>query len=98
MNLIGRYFDDTLINVLWVEGRDVDRNKISSQTTANLVLSYRGETASGANWTTSFNVTNLFDRDPPIIPSFSQRGGQQGASGQHDSFGRRYQLSLNYNF
>ena len=96
--LIGRYFDDTLINVLWVEGRDVDRNKISSQTTTNLVLSYRGDTADGANWTASFNVTNLFDRDPPIIPSQSQRGGQQTVSGQHDSFGRRYQLSLNYNF
>jgi iron complex outermembrane receptor protein len=97
-SVIARYFDDTLINVLWVEGRDVDRNKISSQTTANLVLSYQGETASGGNWTASFNVTNLFDRAPPIIPSQSQRGGQQTVSGQHDIYGRRYQLSLNYNF
>jgi len=98
VTLTARYFDDTLINVLWVEGRDVDRNKISSQTTTNLVLSYRGQTSTDANWQASFNVTNLFDRDPPIVPSFSQRGGQQNASGQHDSYGRRYQLSLNYNF
>lgn len=97
-SVIARYFDQTLINVLWVEGRDVDRNKISSQTTANLVLGYQGETASGANWTASFNVTNVFDRAPPIIPSQSQRGGQQTVSGQHDIYGRRYQLSLNYNF
>jgi outer membrane receptor protein involved in Fe transport len=81
-----------------VEGRDIDRNKISSQTTTNLVLTYRGETSTDATWTTSFNVTNLFDRDAPIVPSFSQRGGQQNISGQHDSFGRRYQLSLDYNF
>jgi len=98
VSLVGRYFDEGLINVLWVEGRDVDRNKISSQTTANLVLSYRGETSNGGNWLASFNVTNLFDRDAPIVPSQSQRGGQQGISGNHDSFGRRYQLSLNYNF
>jgi outer membrane receptor protein involved in Fe transport len=97
-SVIARYFDDTLINVLWVDGRDIDRNKISSQTTTNLVLTYRGETSTDATWTTSFNVTNLFDRDAPIVPSFSQRGGQQTISGQHDSFGRRYQLSLDYNF
>ncbi|MEY4640400.1 MAG: hypothetical protein RLZZ227_394 [Pseudomonadota bacterium] len=96
--LIGRYFDETLVNVLWLEGRDIDRNKVSSQTTANLVLSYRGETSDGANWTASFNVTNLFDRAPPIIPSQNQRGGQQNVSGQHDIFGRRYQMTLNYNF
>jgi len=98
ISLVGRYFGDTMLDVLWVEGRDVDRNKIASQTTANLVLSYSGETATGATWVTSFNVTNLFDRDGPIIASQNQGGGQQSLNNQFDVYGRRYQLSLNYNF
>ena len=96
--MVGRYLDSSLNDVLWVEGRDVDDNTVSSQTVANLILSYRGETASGANWVTSFNVTNLFDRYSPIIPSQNQRGGQQTISNLFDAYGRRYQLSLNYNF
>jgi len=98
ISLVGRYFSDTMLDVLWVEGRDVDRNKIASQTTANLVLSYSGETATGATWVTSFNVTNVFDRDGPIIASQNQGGGQQSLNNQFDVYGRRYQLSLNYNF
>jgi iron complex outermembrane recepter protein len=98
VRLIGRYLDESMYDVLWVEGRDVDDNWASSQTTANLVLSYNGETATGSTWMASFNVTNLFDRDPPIIPSQNQRGGQQTISNQFDAYGRRYQLSLNYNF
>lgn len=98
VRLVGRYLDSTLNNVLWVEGRDVDDNTVASQTIANLILSYSGETARGGNWVASFNVTNLFDRDPPIIPSQSQRGGQQTISNQYDAYGRRYQLTLNYNF
>jgi outer membrane receptor protein involved in Fe transport len=62
------------------------------------VLSYSGDTASGANWVTSLNVANLFDRDPPIIASENQGGGLQSQNNQYDVFGRRYQLSVNYNF
>jgi iron complex outermembrane receptor protein len=98
VSLIGRYYDSTLINVLWQEGREVDDNSIASQTIANLVFSYRGETATGGNWVASLNVNNMFDREPPVIPSESQRGGQQIVSNVFDAYGRRYQLSLNYNF
>lgn len=97
VRLVGRYLDSTLNDVLWVEGRDVDDNSIASATIANLILIYRGETATG-DWVASVNVTNLFDRDPPVIPSQSQRGGQQNISNNYDAYGRRYQLSLNYNF
>ncbi len=98
VSLVGRYYDSTKINVTWLEGREVDDNTISSQTIANLVLSYRGETASGGNWVTSLNINNLFDREPPVIPSESQRGGQQPINNVFDAYGRRFQLSLNYNF
>jgi outer membrane receptor protein involved in Fe transport len=43
----------------------------------------------------SFNVQNLFDRNPPIIPSYGSRGGSQTVSDNYDPEGRRYQLSVN---
>ncbi|MDY6982686.1 MAG: TonB-dependent receptor [Pseudomonadota bacterium] len=102
VSLIGRYYDSTIIaplgGALWRAGYEVDDNTIASQTVANLVLSYRGETANGGNWVASFNINNVFDRDPPIQPSENLRGGQQPVGSVYDIFGRRYQLSLNYSF
>ena len=98
ISLVGNYYGDTKNNILWVEGRDVDDNSVASQTTANLVFSYSGETAAGANWVTSLNVANLFNRDAPIAASENQGGGQQPQNNQYDIYGRRYQLSLNYTF
>ena len=102
VSLIGRYYDSTILGVpggaLWRAGYEVDDNTVASQTVANLVLSYRGETSNGGNWVASFNINNVLDRDPPVIPTESQRGGQQQVSNVFDTYGRRYQLSLNYNF
>lgn len=96
--LRGRYFDSVLLNNQWVEGRDVDDNVTASNTVWNTALGYNGETASGGTWRASFNITNLFDNEAPIIPSFNSRFGTQTVSNDYDVFGRRYQLSLNYNF
>jgi len=98
IRLVGRYIHKTKYDINWVEGRDVDDNWASSQTTFNLALGYNGETASGAKWKASFNITNLFDRDPPIIPTQNQRGGQQTISNVFDTYGRRYEVSLDYKF
>jgi hypothetical protein len=43
-------------------------------------------------------LTNLFDRDPPIIAGFGTRGGSQTVHNDYEIFGRMYQLSLNMNF
>jgi hypothetical protein len=88
------YYDSVMNNFTWVEGRDVDDNWIASNTTYNFAVSYQGETSNGATWRTAFNITNLFDRDPSIVAG---AGGQSIIAG-HDSLGRRYQLSLNYDF
>ncbi|MES2605562.1 MAG: hypothetical protein V4603_11535, partial [Pseudomonadota bacterium] len=77
----------TGINSNWVEGVDVDDN-------TNLGLTYGREMQNGGNWLASFNVNNMFDRDPPIIAGT----GGQAVSNSHDVFGRRYQISLNMNF
>jgi outer membrane receptor protein involved in Fe transport len=102
VRVVGRYLDSAIYGrvggAFWTEGVEVDDNTIASNTTFNVILSYRGETSNGANWNASFNITNVFDRDPPIMASESQRGGQQSISNSYDAYGRRYQLSLDYNF
>ncbi|HWK54808.1 MAG TPA: TonB-dependent receptor [Hyphomicrobiales bacterium] len=88
------YYDDVMLNSTWVEGVDVDDNKVESMTTFNSSIFYSGETSRGHSWRAAFNVTNLFGRDPPIVAGAA---GQSIIAG-HDSLGRRYQLSLNYDF
>lgn len=98
------YYDSTISNgnnegltgpnSNWVEGVDVDDNTVASQTIFNMALTYGREMDRGGNWLVSFNINNLFDRDPPIIAG----AGGQALSNSHDQFGRRYQLSLNMNF
>lgn len=81
-------------NNTWVEGRDVDDNWIASQTIFSAAANYTGEMSGGGQWRGSFNVTNLFNRAPPIIAG----AGGQSFSSSHDTLGRRYQLSLNMDF
>lgn len=88
------YYGDTIYNVTWVEGRDIDDNTVASNTIFNLSASYRGEMNSGAQWRAAFNITNLFDREPSIV---ANTGGQAIIPG-HDSLGRRYQFSVNMDF
>jgi len=92
--LQGTYYDSVMNNITWVEGRDVDDNWIASQTAFNTALSYTGDLSNGSTWRTSFNVTNLFNKDPSIV---ANANGQSFISG-HDTLGRRYQLSLNMSF
>ncbi len=93
-----RYIDETIRNIDWVEGVDVDDNRVSSGNYTNLRLAYNGATGAGAAWSVALNVTNLFDRPPPIVASYGTRGGSQLIPNGYDEFGRRYQLSMNYSF
>lgn len=91
-----RFISESKINVLWVEGRDIDDNTIPFYSFTNAQLSYRMDMENGGRWTVNFNVTNLFDKSPAIIPS--PTGGQGSSSNFGDEFGRRYQLGVNVNF
>ena len=94
-----RYIADSLNgNLAWVEGRDIDTMRVASGNFTNLQLGYNGELDSGAEWRLNFNVTNLFNRDPAMVPSYGTRGGSQGLANNYDEFGRRYQINLNMNF
>jgi outer membrane receptor protein involved in Fe transport len=88
------YFHKVMNNITWVEGRDVEDNWIPSQTTLNFAASYSGEMARGREWRAAFNITNLADREPSIVPTAT---GQQIVLG-HDVLGRRYQVSVNFDF
>ena len=47
----------------------------------------------------SFNVQNLFDEDPPIIPSSADtRFGAQSTDDTYDEWGRRYELGFSMEF
>ena len=94
-----RYIDDVLLNRTWVEGIDVDNNTIPSRAWTNLVLGYGRDMNTAGNWRVSLSVQNLFDKDPPIIPSSADtRFGAQSTDNTYDEWGRRYQLGFDMEF
>ena len=59
----------------------------------------RGSDRRRGPWRLSFNVQNLFDKDPPIIPSSGDtRFGAQGTDNTYDEWGRRYELGFSMEF
>lgn len=94
--LQGRFQDESIINTLWTEGVEVDKNTVPSYTWWSGMLSYNGETAAGATWRVGLNVQNLFDKGPNPVPNVSTRFAIQGLTG--DTYGRRYNLNFNYGF
>jgi iron complex outermembrane receptor protein len=94
-----RYIDAVRLDRNWVEGVDIDDNTIESKAWTNFVLGYGREMQSGTSWRLSFNVQNLFDDDPPIIPATGGgRFGAQALNNTYDTWGRRYQLGFNMEF
>lgn len=93
-----RHVDASTLNTRWVEGVDVDDNSVASSTWFNGQVGYTGETNSGSTWNVALNVQNLFDKNPPIIASYNSRAGSQNISDSYDVYGRRYALTMNYNF
>jgi iron complex outermembrane receptor protein len=94
-----RFIDEVLLNRMWVEGVDVDDNTIDSQAWTDLVVGYAGQMRGTGAWRVSFNIQNLFDKDPPIIPSsLDSRFGAQAIDNTYENWGRRYQLGFKMEF
>ena len=94
-----RYIDELIMDRNFVEGVDIDDNTISSQSWTNLLLSHEGQLRGDTIWRVTFNVQNLFDDDPPVIPAnpfFA--GAAQAVDNTYDVWGRRYQLTFNVEF
>jgi len=66
----------------------VDDNTLDAVNLTNLGFGYSGDMSNGSSWRASFNVNNLFNKDPVI----------GGTSRIGDELGRRYSLGLDYNF
>jgi iron complex outermembrane receptor protein len=108
VSLFTRYIPETVLNMDW-ETRPLEScgasscvsdNSIESQMVTNLTLGYRHDTPSGASWDVSMTVSNLFDSDPPVVPTSVFGGGiaQTGAPAGYEIFGRQYLLRFGYEF
>ena len=94
-----RYIEEVILNRLWVEGIDVDKNTIPSQAWTNLVVGYGRDMSDTGNWRLTLSIQNLFDKDPPIIPSAGDtRFGAQATDATYNEWGRQYQLGFNMEF
>ena len=93
-----RYIDETLLRWDWEEGVDVDDNTVDAMTWTNLRVGLDGDTVNGAGWSVALNIQNLFDDHPPIIPFANTRFNAQSVNNIYDVYGRRYQLTLNFDF
>jgi iron complex outermembrane receptor protein len=99
LQLQGRFVNDMLRSATWVEGVDVDDNTLSSMTWWNTRFGYSGELSNGSTYNVSLNVQNIFDREAPVVASFSDfSGGGQSVSNVYDIYGRRYNLNFSYSF
>jgi iron complex outermembrane receptor protein len=94
--LAEEWIDSSKINVTWVEGVDVDDNTLPNYFNTNLKLGYSGSMLGDHNWDVALYVTNLFDKDPVIIPNYNSRTGSQQISYNYDAYGRSYALGLNF--
>jgi outer membrane receptor protein involved in Fe transport len=108
--LQGRWIDGGLLDRLRIES---DVNLIDPVTNKALLTINDNHVASifytdlNLSWTAGakdnlnvyFNMTNVFDRAPPLAPNVIGRAGtQEFNSGIHDVVGRRYVVGLNYEF
>ncbi len=75
----------------------IDDATIDAKTYSDLSFFYNREMASGQRWELSLSLTNAFDEDPPVIPSFDQRFSSQGnPANAYDVYGRRWLLGFRY--
>jgi outer membrane receptor protein involved in Fe transport len=86
------------LNVMWVEGVDIDDNWLSAYLNTNLKLGYNAAMSGDHNWDVALYVTNLFDKDPIIVPRYDSRLGSQFISNNYDAYGRSYALGINFSW
>jgi outer membrane receptor protein involved in Fe transport len=93
-----RFIDSGTYDATYDEGIDIDDNSVASTALTNLEVSYKGGLRESGEWQTYLNVTNLFDRDPPLVATWGFTGSTQTNSSLFDVYGRRYNLGVRFNF
>ena len=97
-NIQHRWIDETTLSASWVEGVDVDDNTVDSVDYTNLTLSYSNDSGP-TRWEAFANIINLFDDDPPPIPTNVGRSipGSTGFSPHRTmALGRRYVVGARF--
>jgi outer membrane receptor protein involved in Fe transport len=95
-----RFRDETVREMLYTEGIDIENNSVSGRTYTNLNMSYDIDWGDNTGQV-YFYVGNLFDKDPALVAS-----GVGGTSGQvsytdngvFDTLGRTYSLGVSFQF
>ncbi|HVY81311.1 MAG TPA: hypothetical protein VG994_10050, partial [Steroidobacteraceae bacterium] len=93
-----RYIGSGTYDATFVEGVDIDDNSVASTALTNLEVAYKGALSESGSWETYLNVTNLFDRDPPLVATWGFTGSQQTNTSLFDIYGRRYAVGVRLNF
>jgi outer membrane receptor protein involved in Fe transport len=97
LNVNVRYIGSGKYNATYLPG-DIDPRfaEVSSRVTVDVGARYRLENSPGTP-ELYFNVANLFDRDPPLIPSSALVGGQTNVT-LYDTIGRFYTAGVRFQF
>jgi outer membrane receptor protein involved in Fe transport len=75
----------------------LDDATVQSKSYTDLTFTFDQEVANGHSWQLALAITNVFDVDPPVIPTFDQRfSSQTNPANAYDVYGRRYLLNFSY--
>jgi outer membrane receptor protein involved in Fe transport len=95
----GRYVDSRVQINDPTPAQTLDDMSVDSVFTTNLRLSYAFDAGQLGSHTLFFNVSNVFDVEPPIVPAWSSFfGAQTSQPGLHDLLGRRFVAGVNFEF
>jgi outer membrane receptor protein involved in Fe transport len=95
-----RFIGRGVIDVTYVQGVDIDRNTVPSIGYTDLDLKYTRPAHGGWPSIEIFgHVTNLFDRDPPIVPNYTDFTGATPTNKTvYDVLGRRFNAGITVRF
>ncbi len=73
----------------------IDLNRVPRAYYTDLHFTYSPESQAARNMEIYFNIDNLLDKSPPVVPGFSAMGGSTPTNtGLYDQIGRRYLLGV----
>lgn len=95
-----RFISSGKNNAAYTTGIQIEDNSVSAAYYTDLRLSYDFKAISDGNWQMYFNVTNLFDKAPPVIPSWSVFVGTGYSANEriHDLLGRRFTMGMRFEY
>ncbi len=92
-----RYISGGLYNATYTTA-DINDNTVAAAYYTNLRLGYASRMNGGTRYEIYANVTNLFDRAPPLAPAFGFTGTTDTNTSLFDTIGRRYNLGFALKF